>query len=170
MAAKFRIAGKKHRKPRRHFWTTTGFEYLNAPDVNTMCSKETIHWTVSVICGMKWYPPCKALASAFPGVDSIANCRCGQGNTRHRRHWTLPLKPPTVRNYRVCEETALEVEADPNPQADAQLELKLLRKWLTSELRVLQRNSQVGDRDPRTCIAEVMDVIERRFEGRVRGV
>ncbi|KIW30492.1 uncharacterized protein PV07_06234 [Cladophialophora immunda] len=164
----FRIAGKKHRKPRRHFWTTTAFEYLKEPNVNTGNSKETIHWTVSVITGVKWYPSCKALTSAFPGVGSIANCRCEQDNKRHRRHWTLQLKSPAIPNYRVCEETALE--ADPNQGVDRWLELRLLLKWLSSELKALQRDSKEGDPDPRTCMVEVADAIIRQFQGTVRGI
>ncbi len=168
MTPMFRIAGKKHRKPRRHFWTTTAFENIKEPSVNAMDSKETIHWTVSVINGMKWYPSCKALTSSFPGVDSIANCRCEQGNKRHRRHWKLPLKSSVVRNYRVCEEPASE--ADRNPGVDRCLELRLLSKWLSSELEALQRDSRERDPDPRTCMAEVADAISRRFHGAVRGI
>ncbi|KIW84012.1 hypothetical protein Z517_03258 [Fonsecaea pedrosoi CBS 271.37] len=168
MTAKFRVAGTKHRKPRRHFWTTTTFDKIKEPNANTGDSKETIHWTVNVITGVRWYPSCKALASSFPGVDSIANCRCGQGNTRHRRHWTIPLKSSAIRNYRVCEETALE--ANPNLEVDGGLELKLLLKWLSSELEALQKDSKESDPIPKTCIVEVMGDIQRRFNNTARGI
>jgi hypothetical protein len=168
MKLKYRISGVQHRKPRRHFWTTTDFEYIDAPDDNTMRSKETIHWTVDVITSMDAYPPCKALMSSFPEEGSKTNCRCEVANKRHRRHWKLPLKKSkTIQNYRVCEETT----SDGNQTAgvDVNLELKLLTKWLDSELKSLQKNGGERGPNPQTCITEVMDAIQRRFWGSVTG-
>ena len=167
----YRVSGQKHRKPRRHFWTTEMFEYLDTPDTNTKRSKEAIHWTVDILTRMDAYPPCKALKSSSPRPYSKTRCRCDGGGNRHQKHWRLSLKKPTpTSKYPVCEETALGGNISPilTPAFNPNLELTLLEKWFSSELEALPDKDGVRGPDPQTPILEVRAAIRRAFEANPR--
>jgi hypothetical protein len=147
----FWLWGSRHRKPRRQFWSEDKFiEVEPSPD---NVSEEFMHTTVRLLAELKAFRGCRSLKGINPmqvpsdgGSRWVWNLRSCQSNWRF---WKL--RSPPVHTY--------SIEEDPMHRG----EKALLKEWIWSELRALQRRARENDQDPETLIASLLQWLQKRI-------